>query len=42
MDGEIVLWNLNENEVRSTLNGHKAGITVIRFNNNDSLLFSGS
>jgi len=40
-DGDIILWDLNQYEVKARLNGHKAAVTAACFNYNDSLLVSG-
>ena len=40
-DGDIIIWNLNNNfEIMASLDGHKNAITCIRFNNDDTKLFT--
>lgn len=41
-DGSVRIWNLEDGSCETTLNGHKRATTVLRFNEIDSLLASGS
>lgn len=41
-DGTIRLWNLDSHECIMRLNGHKSAITTLRFNQEGTLLASGS
>ncbi len=41
-DGAIKLWDIDKKKCNVTLNGHKSGISALRFNSNGYLLVSGS
>ena len=41
-DGSIRIWDLDKGTCETTLNGHKGAVTALRYNNNGSLLASGS
>ncbi|KRX07433.1 WD40-repeat-containing domain [Pseudocohnilembus persalinus] len=41
-DGDVILWNLNTYEQITNLNGHKAAVTSMDFDYNNSRLITGS
>lgn len=41
-DGTVRIWDAEKGTCETTLNGHRSAVTILRYNNQGSLLASGS
>lgn len=42
VDGTVRIWDAEKGTCETTLNGHRSAVTILRYNNQGSLLASGS